>query len=157
MDIEKSIAIKLRNALELAHKNHELDMYYPFKNFPYNCCEHTCDILGNLLLAEGIRTIQVNGRLKGDPSRHHVWLKTLNGLIIDITEDQFSNELLRENEVEIVRVGTEGPVQKMFCFSREEQPNTFFMDRNLFNGFGGTPDVRQKRLIEVYDAIKKYL
>ena len=29
--------------------------------------------------------------------------------------------------------------------------------QNLFNGFGGTPDVRQKRLIDVYNVIKKYL
>ena len=95
--------------------------------------------------------------MKSDPSRRHVWLKTSCGLIIDITEDQFSNELLRENEVVSVRVGLEGPVQKMFCLSRVEQENTFFMDRELFNGFDGTPDIRQKRLIDVYDVIKKYL
>lgn len=157
MNIEKDIATKLRNALECAHKKHELDMYYPFNNFPYDCCEHTCDILGNLLFKEGIESIQINGRLKSNPSRHHVWLITSYGLIIDITEDQFSNELLRENQVVRVRIGAEGPAQKKFCFLREEQENTFFMDRNLFNGFGGTPDVRQKRLIDVYNVIKKYL
>lgn len=157
MNIEKDIATKLRNALEWAHEKHELDMYYPFNNFPYDCCEHTCDILGNLLLAEGIGSIQINGRLKNDPSRHHVCLITSHGVIIDITEDQFSKELLRENQVVRIRIGEEGPAQKMFCLSREEQGNTFFMDRNFFNGFGGTPDVRQKRLIDVYDVIKKHL
>lgn len=156
MSIEKDIAIKLRRALEIAHENRELDRYYPFSKFPHDCCEHTCDILGNLLYTVGIKSKQINGSLKSDASRHHVWLKTSKDLIIDITEDQFLHDLAMEKEIKKIRVGLEGPIQKMFCESRKEQDNTIFITTEYYCGFGGIPNVRQKRLIDVFRIIEKY-
>ena len=157
MTVEKRIATKLRCALDVAHGKGEFVKYWPFSRFPYDCCEHTCDILGYLLLEENINTIQINGAYIKDPTRRHVWLKTEKGVIIDITEDQFAGELLDEKDVEIVRVGMEGQAQKLFSKNRVEQPNTVFNDSREYTDFGNCPNPRQKRLIEVFKVIEKYL
>ena len=157
MSVEKRIATKLRQALDTAYSKGELARYWPFSKFPYDCCEHTCDILGYLLLEERIKSVQINGACKKDPTRRHVWLKTEKGVVIDITENQFAGELLDEKDVEIVRVGIEGPAQKLFGSNKREQPNTIFTDPKEFTNFGGQPNERQKRLIEVFAVIKKYL
>lgn len=157
MSVERTIATNLRRALDIASYKGELDRYWPFSHFPDDCCEHTCDILGYLLSVEGINTIQINGTHRKDPLRHHVWLKTENGVIIDITEDQFAGELLDEKDVEIIRVGKEGPAQKLFGKNRIVQPHTNFTDPREFSDFGGCPNPRQKRLMEVYAVIEKYL
>lgn len=157
MSVERRIATKLRLAIDTAYSKGELSRYWPFSKFPDDCCEHTCDILGYLLSEENIKTVQLNGAYNKDPSRRHVWLKTEKGIIIDITENQFVGKLLDENDVELVRVGIEGPAQKLFSRNRVEQPNTSFTDPREFTDFGGRPNPRQKRLIEVFDIIKEYL
>ena len=60
MSVEKRIATKLRQALDTAYGKGELARYWPFSKFPYDCCEHTCDILGYLLSEEGINSIGTN-------------------------------------------------------------------------------------------------
>ena len=157
MSVEKRIATKLRQALDTAYGKGELARYWPFSKFPYDCCEHTCDILGYLLSEEGIKSVQINGACKKGPTRRHVWLKTENGVVIDITENQFAGELLDERDVEIVRVGIEGPAQRLFSKNRVEQPHTLFTDPREYTDFGGQPNPRQKRLIEVFAVIEKYL
>lgn len=157
MKVEERIAIKLRKALDTAYGKGELSRYWPFSKFPDDCCEHTCDILGYLLSKEDIKSVQINGAYKKDPRRRHVWLKTENGIVIDITENQFVGDLLDEEDVEIVRVGNEGPAQELFSKNRVEQSNTIFADPKEYTGFGGQPNPRQKRLIEVFTVIEKYL
>lgn len=157
MSIERRISTKLRQALDTAYNNGELSNYWPFSKFPDDCCEHTCDILAYLLSVEKIKTVQINGVCRKDSSRHHVWLETETGVVIDITESQFAGKLLDETEVEIVRVGTEGPAQKLFSKSRIKQPHTIFTDPREYTGFGGRPNARQERLIQVFAVIKKYL
>ena len=49
----------------------------------------------------------------------------------------------------------EGKIHKMFCCDRVFQNNTIFTDVDKYNGFGGYPDVRQKRLIDLYRIICK--
>lgn len=95
--------------------------------------------------------------IKKDPTQRHVWLKTEKGVIIDITENQFAGKLLDEKDVALVRVGIEGPVQKLFSKYRVEQPNTIFTDPREYTDFGGRPNPRQKSLIEVFEVIKEYL
>ena len=157
MSVEKRIATKLRQALDTAYGKGELTRYWPFSKFPDDCCEHTCDILDYLLSEEGIKSVQINGACKIDSGRRHVWLKTENGVVIDITENQFIGELLDEKDVEIVHVGIEGPAQKLFSKNRVEQPHTIFTNPREYTGFGGQPNPRQKRLIEVFAVIEKYL
>lgn len=78
-------------------------------------------------------------------------------MVIDITENQFAGELLDEAKVEIIRMGIEGPAQKLFSKNRTEQPNTIFTDPREYTDFGGHPTPHPKRLIEVYTVIEKYL
>lgn len=156
MMMEKIIAAKVRAAIDEAAADNEFRRLNPFDRFPKDCCEHACDILSYMLSMAGIRTVQVNGACASDESWHHVWLRTDDGIIIDITEDQFAGILVDAKDVETVRVGEEGPVQRLFRVNRSEQPNTNFMDPGEFIGFGGMPNVRQKRLREIYDVIRTH-
>lgn len=154
--IEKLIAAKTRAAIDEAAVEGELHKLYPFNRFPKDCCEHACDILAYMLLMAGVRTVQINGTCASDETWHHVWLRTDDGIIIDITEDQFAGLLVDAKDVEPVRVGEEGRVQRLFSVNRKEQSNTNFMDPSEFSKFGETPNVRQKRLKEIYDVIRTY-
>ena len=153
-EIEK-IARQFREAIDVAKSADKFRGLYPFYKFPNDCCEHCCDLLGQYLLEHGIKTTQVNGAYKYDRTRHHVWFITEDKVVIDITSDQFVGELISEDEVEVVHIGREGKIHKMFCCDRVFQNNTIFTDVDKYNGFGGYPDVRQKRLIDLYKIICK--
>lgn len=147
-----------RNAIDIAKENDEFRKIYPFYKFPDDCCEHTCDLLGQYLLERGIETSQVNGSFKDGGIWHHVWLLTNDGLVIDITGDQFIGKISQLNEnPKRVYVGEEGELQKLFCVNRCNNSNTNFMDKNEFTNFGGQPNARQKTLIEAYEIISQYL
>ena len=95
----------------------------------------------------------MNGAYEYDGVRHHMWLVTEDGVVIDITADQFIGEWVSEDEVEEVHVGREGTIHKMFCCDRVSQDNIIFTDVDRYNGFGGCSDARQKRLIDLYNII----
>lgn len=147
-----------RNAIDIAIKNDEFREIYPFYNFPNDCCDFTCDLLGQYLLEKGIATHQVNGVSKFDESWHHVWLKTNDGVLIDITGDQFIGRIsqLTENP-EAVYVGKEAEIHNIFCRERRNASNTNFIDENEFTSFDKQPNPRQKTLIKLYDIISQYL
>ena len=88
------IARQFRNALDAAWEDDMFRNLYPFNNFPNDCCGHTCDLLSQYLLEHGIETRQVNGTCRKDSQWHHVWLETENGIVIDITGDQFIGRLV---------------------------------------------------------------
>lgn len=155
-EIER-LAKQFRNAIDAAFENGELRRCYPFSNFPYDCCEHTCDLLGQYLLENGIETFQMNGTCKKDVSWHHVWLLTNDDIVIDITGDQFIDKLVSDKDVEAVHVGNEGTIHKIFILNRIPQANTTFTDENEFTGFDKHPSVRQARLLEVYEIVRQYL
>lgn len=147
-----------RNAINFAKENNEFRLIYPFYKFPDDCCGHTCDLLGQYLLEKGIKTHQVNGSFQYDESWHHVWLLTYDGIVIDITGDQFIGRISQLNEKpKAVYVGAEGELQKLFCLKRFDDINTNFTDENEFTDFGRQPNVRQKTLIKAYEIICRYL
>lgn len=153
MEEIENIVRQFRNAIDAARNADKFRGLYPFYKFPEDCCEHSCDLLGQYLLEHRIKTTQVNGVYINNRLRHHVWLITENGMVIDITADQLISELVSEDEVEAVHVGKEGIIHKMFCCDRVFQNNTIFADVDRYNGFGACPDVRQKRLLELYQII----
>lgn len=153
----KRLARNFRDAIDMAFDRHELTSYPPFSEFPRECCEHTCDLLAQYLSENNIETIQVNGVYRYDETRRHVWLLTKDGIVIDITGDQFANNLVSSQDVEIVHVGSEGTIHKLFSLERELQQNTIFNDENEYTGFGGRPNPRQQRLQDVYEIICRYL
>lgn len=151
------LAKQFREAIDIAYENGEFRRLYPFSKFPRDCCEHACDLLGQFLLENGIKTFQVNGACIDNESWRHVWLVTKEGIVIDITGDQFANELVSEYEVELVHVGEESEIHKIFSLDRISQNNTNFADKSQFDGFGNRPNIRQQRLMDIYKIICKYI
>ncbi len=148
---------QFRLALDTAWEDGMFRKLYPFNNFPNDCCGHTCDLLSQYLLEHGIETKQVNGTYINDNQWHHVWLITENGIVIDITGDQFIGKLVTEEEVDIVHVGEENAIHKLFCINRHEESVTNFTDPNEYMDFGGRPSAYQQRLIDVYEILNSYL
>ena len=147
-----------RNAIDTAKENDEFRLIYPFCRFPNDCCEHTCDLLGQYFLERGIITYQVNGTFKYDEFWHHVWLRTKDGIVIDITGDQFIgriSQLIKKPKA--VYVGEEGEIQKLFCMNRHIEFNTNFTDEDKFTSFNKQPNSRQNTLIQIYEIICRYL
>ena len=148
---------QFRLALDTAWEDGMFRKLYPFNNFPNDCCGHTCDLLSQYLLEHGIETKQVNGTYINDHQWHHAWLITENGIVIDITGDQFIGKLVTEEEVDIVHVGEENAIHKLFCINRHDESVTNFTDPNEYMDFGGRPSAYQQRLIDVYEILNSYL
>ena len=156
IDIER-LAKEFRYATKAACENGEMRKHPPFSGFPNECCDLTCDLLGQYLFENNIETYQMNGKCKYDAKWHHVWLLTKDEIVIDITGDQFINKLVSPKEVKEVHVGIEGKIHRIFDLERKPEKNTVFTDPNKFTDFGGRPNKRQKTLMEVYEIICQYL
>ena len=116
-----------RDAIDIAKENDEFRMIKPFSKFPKDCCDLTCDLLGQYLLERGIITYQVNCVSKYNKSWHHVWLETSDEILIDITGDQFIGRIKQLNEIpKAVYVGEKGQIHKIFCINKEIEQNTNF-------------------------------
>ncbi len=64
-------------------------------SFPRGCCDIASDLLAEYLLQNGIHTKSVHGEYdydKWDNRFPHTWLETEDGVIVDITADQFAKE-----------------------------------------------------------------
>ncbi len=156
MDKIQELAESFRAAIDRAYENNEFTKYATFSQFPNDCCDIACDLLGQYLLEHGIQTIQINGININDDDWHHVWL-IVDDIVIDITGDQFVNKILSAKEVSSVHVGEEGRVHKLFGRNKIVEVNTNFMNPNEFYGFNKQPNARQKMLIELYEIICRYL
>ena len=86
----ETLAFNFRKAIEAAKDNGEPGDF--FRNFPVGQCGNTSDLLAQYLIDNGIGPITyVNGTYYGedwDDKWAHTWL-VVNGLVIDITGDQF--------------------------------------------------------------------
>ena len=151
------LVVNFRNAIDEAKARREFNSRSCLFRFPDDCCDMTCDLLAEYLREHGIYTFQINGKHKYDNQWHHVWLNTFDGVVINITGDQFNGKNGFPNNISSVWVGEENEVHDIFCVGREREENTIFTNPLLFNDFGGTPDFRQKRLIDAYGIIKEYL
>lgn len=157
MDFCKEV-MKFREAIDIAKEDGRFIHLYPFNRFPNDCCEHASDLLAQYLFEKGVKTEQVNGSLEFDETWHHVWLLTEDGIVIDITGDQFIGKIseLKENP-KSVYIGEEGELQKLFCLNKIIQLNTNFIDKNEFTNFNNQPSPYQKRLLEIYEIINEYI
>ena len=93
IDHIKNLVCNFRQAVEVALMHKELLKIKPFNNFPKGCCDDTSDLLAEYLFEKGITTENVCGTYrKGgfDNKFSHAWLETKEGIIIDITLDQFN-------------------------------------------------------------------
>lgn len=140
-----------RNAIDIAKENDEFVNIQPFAIFPKGCCDVTCDLLGHYLLTYGIETYQVNGQFWSDKdgySLNHVWLLTTDGIVIDITGDQFKNDSTYFNYSKRVHIGEEDNLHRLFIERRFEEENTTL---------DGEPNVRRNMLNQAYQKILKYI
>ena len=84
MEIIEKLATGFREAID------DLDrVFLPFemKNFPHGCCGDASMLLGTYLEDHGIKSLIYVCGMRGE--RSHAWLES-DGLIIDITADQFA-------------------------------------------------------------------
>lgn len=89
-----SIIVPFRKAIVNALLNREFSRKDRMSNFPYGCCDDSCDLLGYYLYDQfQINTKQINGVYRDsipEEITNHAWL-LLDDIIIDITADQFSS------------------------------------------------------------------
>ncbi|WP_300629046.1 hypothetical protein [uncultured Thomasclavelia sp.] len=97
-----SIIVPFRKAIVNALLNREFSRKDRMSNFPYGCCDDSCDLLGYYLYDQfQINTKQINGVYRDsipEEITNHVWL-LLDDIIIDITADQFSSLIENNNGV----------------------------------------------------------
>lgn len=97
-----SIIVPFRKAIVNALLNREFSRKDRMSNFPYGCCDDSCDLLGYYLYDQfQINTKQINGVYRDsipEEITNHTWL-LLDDIIIDITADQFSSLIENNNGV----------------------------------------------------------
>lgn len=88
----EKLVFSFRNAIESAIENNEKGEF--FRKFPTGQCGNTSDLLAQYLIDNGIGPITyVCGTYYGysiEENCSHAWLN-VNGLVVDITCDQFKN------------------------------------------------------------------
>lgn len=117
--------IEIRDLAETFRKAIEdyIDMNIPknklLRSFPEGNCTLASDHLQRFLFEKGINTYRVNGSAGyGWGSESHEWLMTEDGIIIDITGDQYCT---RTNEFQYdkpVYVGTMDSFHKLFSIKK---------------------------------------
>ena len=87
------IVSDFRHAIIEAKNNREFERGDRMSNFPYGCCDDSCDLLGYYLYQNyKIKTKQGNGVYEDENpenTTNHAWLVMENGTVIDITGTQF--------------------------------------------------------------------
>ncbi|EGR2288619.1 hypothetical protein D0815_24525 [Vibrio parahaemolyticus] len=126
MDIEeiKKEVIKARGVFE-EHHNHISKTF--FGDFSSASCGSSADILAEYLLSKGVQNIEyVYGERDGGS---HGWLE-IEGLIIDITGDQF------EDGVEGIFISTNRDFHDQFSpLERNDKPGVNGVLRDPYNKF----------------------
>lgn len=150
----RRLAENLRNAIDMAVDNKELTIH-PFNKFPNDCCDMTSELLSHYLTEHNIENQLVIGAHKKDSQWHHVWVQTIDGIVVDITGDQFDGKSNMSGNACRVYVGKEGDVHKMFCENRQFEPPTNFKE-STYDSLG-IPNRRESDLIKAYDIIERYL
>lgn len=84
----KDYAVRFRRAIEKSLKTEDYSWDTNFIRFPYGCCTYASDLLQKYLYNNGIETLSVAGVYNNDS---HCWLETYDGIVIDITGDQYSS------------------------------------------------------------------
>lgn len=103
----------------------------PFTYFPDGCCDMASEMLAQYLYDQGIETVMVNGANDIDGSRH-VWLRTLDGINIDITAYQFEGSIKGISNISKTIIGDEDSIHRIYAFAREECPPMCVED-NIYN------------------------
>lgn len=155
MTVEKKIkelAVRFRNAIDAAKAAGEFDKDLSFNKFPRACCGDASNLLGEYLLENGIDSYYVCGTCYFDnceeETQAHAWIQ-IDGLIVDITGDQFGDREAYYHYAERVYVGTGDLFHDLF----EVEDRDIFKTERLEE----LDDFCYPRLKELYRIIKEYL
>lgn len=150
-DIQTLIS-NFRHAIDLAKYNGEFDRDFSFNHFPRGCCGDASDLLGEYLLEHEIHSIYVCGKLyleePEEGFQSHAWL-TVDGLIADITGDQFGDRAIYFNYDIPDYYGPTDTFHRLFEV-KERDAHPFLGLKNLNALCWG-------RLYNLYGKIKRYL
>ncbi len=146
------LACQFRNAIEKAKYDSNIKPKDTMKRFPSGCCADASDLLAYHLKLRGIHSVQINGSYDDgffENKQNHVWLKLDNGLIIDITGDQFKWDPVFLNYNIPVYVEYE---------EKEDGFHKLFMERTMQNNYDFEPNENehQKRMLKLYNIIQEY-
>lgn len=128
-DIASTFRAAIQNAVQ-AGKIREM------ATFPRGCCSYASDLLQRYLFEQGIITYYISGQYgSGWEAESHAWLETEDGIIIDITGDQYKYNELSISEPVYVGVRTDGFHDKIkldepVAYSPREEPFVSKIDFN---------------------------
>lgn len=146
----EELANIFRTAIELAAEADEADSLGFFNRFPLGCCGDTSDLLAEYLLENKIVTKYVSGTYyygeTSYESQNHAWLLLDEEIIVDITGDQFKNNLKLLHYDKKVYVGHKNDFYDLF----EVSPF-----RDIYE-YVGSP-LSTERLKRLYEIIKRYI
>jgi hypothetical protein len=153
--IEKlyELAGNFRQAIEQAVHDGRLTIT-PFTAYPRGCCDMGSELLAQYLLDNQIVTMMINGKTEKDNS-HHVWLRTDDGITIDITADQFNGQIGMPSYSAPIIIGDEAPIHDVFSDERySEEP--LCKERPIYQ-VKSCPNRRERDLYEAYNILRDYL
>ena len=120
------IATAFRTAIEEAVRAGELR---ELNAFPRGCCSYASDLLQRYLIEQhGIFTWYMSGRYGyGWDAESHAWLETQDGMVIDITGDQYAFKELKFTDPVYIGPRTDGfhdkfELDEPVAYSRSEDP-----------------------------------
>lgn len=145
------MAAEFRTAILKAKANREFSGDGLIEFFPRGNCGIICDLLGRYLIEQAnVRSWYTSGEIA---SESHVWLTLENGDIVDITGDQYKNQLGSLYYDVPVYVGKMDAFHSQFQLngdSVEITPNDWIPD------FLGESGIQRKKRI-AYEIILKYI
>jgi hypothetical protein len=86
------LATRFRNAIERSISEGAFYDDPDFNGFPSGRCGYTSELLAKWLHENGLETLYMSGQYGyGWEGQSHAWLETYDGIVIDITRDQFKD------------------------------------------------------------------
>lgn len=148
----KKLVQNFRDAIDEAKANGEFNDDISFYKFPCGCCGDASDLLAEFLLKNGIETYYVCGTYRDgsfDEIQSHAWIKTEDGMIIDITGDQFIYDSSFMNYSKSVYIGEIDAFHRLFEVEKRDVRKNY--------GLKSLEISCQPRLYELYNTIMKYI
>ncbi len=130
------IALRFREAIEEIVRAGEIR---EICGFPTGCCVIASDLLQRYLIEQGVFTWYVSGKYGygWDNGESHAWLETQDGIVIDITGDQYKYKKLRFTKPVYVGPRNDGfhekfVLAKPVAYYRDNDPLVTFRKQDVW-------------------------
>ena len=95
------IAVAFRRAIEMAISDGKIK---EMVSSPKGCCTYATNLLQRHLFEKGFFTWNMAGKYETETEfESHSWLETKNGIVIDITGDQYTNKTIKFEKIPTCR------------------------------------------------------